>query len=215
MGVDIVKTLGEIAGADLFRRLVGPSIDLLGAKMRDRIQKTVERSDEMLEDAKATPEYIEPRLLLPLLQAASVAENETIQEMFAALLANARIPKGPEVRPAFIGMVSQLAPDEAVLLKEIKVQSNEYQSWQMGVGTVPSAQRQLAIDERSREHVRKLTESLPVLANESEEERSTRMRTCARILDGLGLVTHVNSLPIVTGLGITLLSACTPPTPKT
>jgi hypothetical protein len=122
---------------------------------------------------------------------------------------------GPEVRPAFISLVSQLAPDEAVLLKEIAFQSNEYTSWQMGVGTIPITQRQPAIDERNREHVRKLTESLPVIDRESEQDRSTRMRTCARILEALGLVSRDTVIPLLTGLGLTLLNACTPPSPKT
>jgi hypothetical protein len=214
-----LQTIGEVVGPfaaaptvkELILKMLGPTADYFGV----RLKKCFDRSDQMIEDAKATATYPPPKLLLPLAQAAMLEESEVLHEMFAALLANARIPKGPEVRPAFIGIVSQLAPDEAVLLNEIRIQSNEYQSWQMGVGTLPLAKRQLAIDERNREHVRRLIESLPVLANESEEERSSRMRTCARILDGLGLVAHVNFIPIMTGLGITLLNACTPPTPKT
>ena len=91
----------------------------------------------MIEEAKASPSFIEPRLLLPLTQAAATAEHEVLQEMFAALLANARMPQGDAVRPSFISIVSQLAPDEAVLFKRLATLTNEYlREFQMGTGTV-------------------------------------------------------------------------------
>jgi hypothetical protein len=176
MDPDAIKTIQEIgqfvapfAAAptvkELVLKMLGPTADHFGVCLK----KCFDRSDQMIEEAKATAIAPAAKLLLPLAQAAMVEESEVLQEMFAALLTNARIPTSPEVRPAFISLASQLAPDEAVLLKEIAFQSNEYTSWQMGVGTLPIAQRQLAIDERNREHVRKLIESLPVIDGESEQ----------------------------------------------
>jgi hypothetical protein len=225
MDPDTIKTIQEIgqfvaplAAAptvkELVLKMLGPTADALGERLAKNVKRCFDRSDQMVTEARVTAIAPEPNLLLPLAQAASIAENETLQEMFAALLTNARIPQGPEVRPSFISIASQLAPDEAVLLKRIASLTNEYQAWLAGAGAASPDQRDRIRKEVTEAHVRKLRDGLPAVENESAQDRTKRMNTCILILEGLGLVKRMDA-PTMTDLGWALILACAPPSPKT
>ncbi|MEO5926269.1 MAG: Abi-alpha family protein [Bryobacteraceae bacterium] len=72
----------------------------------------------MAQAAGFTPKAVPPKILFPLLEGASLEEDEGLHDMWAALLTNAASPDGAEkVRPSFTEVLRQMAPDEAVLLK--------------------------------------------------------------------------------------------------
>jgi hypothetical protein len=72
----------------------------------------------MTQEAGVAPQAVPPKLLFPILQGASVEENEDLHTMWAALLANAASPDSAEkVRPGFIAILRQMESDEAGLLK--------------------------------------------------------------------------------------------------
>ena len=55
-------------------------------------------------------------MLVPLLEAASLAEDETLAAKWAALLANATDPAADDVPPSFPGILGQLTVTEARVL---------------------------------------------------------------------------------------------------
>jgi len=60
---------------------------------------------------------IPPRLAIPLLESAALENNETLQQVWALLIANSTDPNfKPQLHPGFIEVVKQLSPDEAILL---------------------------------------------------------------------------------------------------
>jgi len=66
-------------------------------------------------DGKVNP--IPLRLAIPLLQSASIEDDDSIQELWARLIANATDPdKNIDLHPAFIEIINQLSPDEAKIL---------------------------------------------------------------------------------------------------
>jgi hypothetical protein len=66
------------------------------------------------------PQPVEPKILLPLVQAASLEADETLVEKWAALLANAADPtQKAKVQPSFVEAVRQLTPADAQLLEFI------------------------------------------------------------------------------------------------
>jgi len=72
---------------------------------------------KMAKDAGFTPQAVPIKLLFPLLEGASLEEDEDLHTLWAALLANAASPENEErVRPAFIATLRQLSRDEAELL---------------------------------------------------------------------------------------------------
>ncbi len=175
---------------ELVLKMLGPTADVLGERLAKNVKRCFDRSDQMVAEARATTIDPEPRLLLPLAQAASIAEDETLQEMFAALLANARIPDAITVRPSLISILSQMAPDEALLFRQLAALTNDIMNFQMGINSFPQPTREPMISAEQAKHMRRLTEALPFIDKESDSERGNRMRTCVLILEGLRLVEY-------------------------
>src|ERR1700722_8202066 len=107
------------------KRMLGPAADELAEMWRDQVRlyryerqlKCVEKAEKMAKDAGFTPQAVPPKILFPLLEGASLEENESLHDMWAALLANASSAQLRErVRPAYISILKQMSPDEAVML---------------------------------------------------------------------------------------------------
>lgn len=125
---DILKTVpelqkvaaiivGGIPIAEVVKRIVLPSADALGERMKNRIDRFFEKTGKMVEDAGVTPQPVPEKLLIPLLQGASLEDDEDMHTMWAALLANTASQENiRRVRPGFIAILKQMAPDEAALL---------------------------------------------------------------------------------------------------
>ena len=62
---------------------------------------------------------IELNLALPLLEEASLADSETMQDRWAALLANAADGSKPEVRRAYVTILAELTSFDASILEKI------------------------------------------------------------------------------------------------
>jgi hypothetical protein len=91
-------------------------LDLKIAEARREIaQEVLSKAQEMLREAGAEPRPVVPlKTVVPLLQYASLEEDEDLQERWAALLANA--VGSSDVHPFFPQALSQLGPIEARLL---------------------------------------------------------------------------------------------------
>jgi hypothetical protein len=125
----IAKGAGALAAAIPFtaivKRMLGPAADELAEMWRDQVRlyryerqlKCVQKAERMAEEAGFTPQAVPPKILFPLLEGASFEDNESLHDMWAALLANAASPENAgKVRPGFIATLKQMASDEAALL---------------------------------------------------------------------------------------------------
>jgi len=136
---EIIKAAPEIAkgaaalGAaipftGIVKRMLGPADDEVAEMWRDQVRvyrygrqlKLLEKAERMAQEAGFTPQPIPPKLLFPLLEGASFEDNEDLHTMWAALLANAASPDQHNVRPAFIGTLRQMSPDEALVLRYMR-----------------------------------------------------------------------------------------------
>jgi Abortive infection alpha len=126
---EIAKGAGALAAAVPFtaivKRMLGPAADELGQRFGDRVRlyrygrslDMLKKAEKMAADAGFAPKAVPIKLLFPLLEGASLEEDEDLHTMWAALLANAASPENPtKIRPAFIAILKQMAPDEAALL---------------------------------------------------------------------------------------------------
>jgi hypothetical protein len=121
---DIIKSGAVEKIADLVNRLAGPMADEVGMMLGDKVKvyrvknwiKTVEKTERLLRDARLSPNAVPPRLFLPIMDASSVEDNETLQDMWAGLLATAS-QDTDAVSPSFVETLKQLTPDEARYLK--------------------------------------------------------------------------------------------------
>jgi hypothetical protein len=127
---ELLKGGAALAGAlkltDVIKAFLGPATDEIAERFRDDIRRyrygrqleCLKKAEKMAKDAGFTPKAVPIKLLFPLLEGASLEENEDLHTMWAALLANAASPDDAEkVRPGFIAILRQMAPDEAKLLK--------------------------------------------------------------------------------------------------
>jgi hypothetical protein len=72
----------------------------------------VQKTERLLLDSGLPANAVPPRLFLPIMEASSIEDNETLQEMWAGLLATAS-HETDSVSPSFIETLKQLTPDEA------------------------------------------------------------------------------------------------------
>lgn len=109
--------------ADLIEKIAGPAAEEFGLALRDRVRifrikrqvrlwKSVEA---MLGEAGFEPKRVPLKLIEPIIAAASVEENDELQDKWAALLANAAIDNG-KVHPSFVEVLKQLTSTEVLFL---------------------------------------------------------------------------------------------------
>lgn len=111
---------------DFARKVGGQAADELGVDFGNRVRawrianavNLYTRTRRILEEAGLPANAVPPRLFLPLVEAASVEDSESLQEMRAGLLATAT--QAPdEVPPSFVETLKQMTPDEAKYIDKI------------------------------------------------------------------------------------------------
>jgi len=122
---EIAKQTLEPVG-DLVKRIAGPLADEIGEALAlvarpYRIMLSVkmfQKTQQMLKEAGVTPHSVPPRLFLPILENASIQDDEDLHTRWAALLANAAASPN-FVHPSHIEILKQLAPEDAILLDKL------------------------------------------------------------------------------------------------
>jgi hypothetical protein len=111
---------------DLFHKLAGPLAEELGLMFGDKAREyrvrnwiSVEKQvRQMLAEANAEPHSIPPRQFLPLLEGASLEDEPTLQERWAALIANFATSDF-DMPAVFIEFLKELSPIEAIALNRM------------------------------------------------------------------------------------------------
>jgi hypothetical protein len=106
--------------------LAGPLAEELGMLMADKVKlyrvknwvNVVQKTERILAKANLPPNAVPPRLFLPICDASSVEEDETLQDLWAGLLASAS-EKSDSLPPSFVETLKQLTPNEAIGLEDI------------------------------------------------------------------------------------------------
>ena len=91
--------------------------DALKVRRFSRQLKLFERVQKLIADAGFEPQQVKDSISIPLLTAATLQDDESLQQKWACLLANAANPAAV-VHPAFVEILSALAPLDAVVLDE-------------------------------------------------------------------------------------------------
>jgi hypothetical protein len=119
---------------DVVKRIAGPLADEIGESLAliarpYRIAlslKMFQKTQRMLKEAQLTAQPVPPRLFLPMLDAASIENDEDLHTKWSALLANAA--SSPDrVHPSFIEVLKQLTPHDARLLDKLYTATNDQQ----------------------------------------------------------------------------------------
>jgi hypothetical protein len=109
-------------------KLLGPSADELGLVIGEHARiyrlknafRLFKRANEMTTEAGFEPKQVSMKSLLPLLEGASLEDDESLADKWAALLSNASDPASKTtMKPAYAEILRQLIPQEVQLLDKI------------------------------------------------------------------------------------------------
>lgn len=117
-----------VVAQPFLERLLGPATEELGQTLADsirvrRLKKSLahlKRVQEICAEADFQPRRLSLKAVLPILEAASLEDDERLSEMWAALLANAAKPVEPVEHPAFVEVLRQLSSADALALDEFR-----------------------------------------------------------------------------------------------
>jgi hypothetical protein len=112
--------------ADIVHKLAGPFAEEYGLLLADKAKvyrvrnwvNVVKKTQGILNEAKLPPNAVPPRLFLPIIEASSLEEDETLQDLWAGLLASAS-EESDSLSPSFIETLKLLTPGHAVALGSI------------------------------------------------------------------------------------------------
>jgi hypothetical protein len=117
---DPLSTLALATGGAFLGKFVGPAAESLGKVAWERAQQLGTKATALLAAVGREPQPVEPKLLVPLVQAASLETDESLADKWAALLANSADSASRQViKPAFIEILRQLTSEEGVLLSKL------------------------------------------------------------------------------------------------
>ena len=115
-----VAVAKEFAG-----KLVNPALEEGGGLLQDTIKfwrfknqiNIVLKAKAFLEKKGIDPQLVLPKTAVPLLEKGSLENDETMQDRWAVMLANAASPGGQDgVKPSFPDVLANLSPQEVALL---------------------------------------------------------------------------------------------------
>jgi hypothetical protein len=116
MAADLI-TISTTAALTQF---IGPAFKHLGEQALERVRQVTDKAVSQLKAVGREPQPVEPKLLIPLAQTASLEPDPTLIDLWAALLANAADPaQNAPVLPGFTEVLRQLTPTDAVILAHI------------------------------------------------------------------------------------------------
>jgi hypothetical protein len=195
---------------DLVMKLTGPAAEEYGlmwaesVRMRrtKRLVNGLTKTKRMVEEAGFEPQIVPDKLLLPIFEGMSVEDDESLQAMWAALLANASSPENAEkVRPGFIAILKQMTRDEGRLLNWIFDQQGH-----------PAVRISALVVQHSCE-----TTPSEALPRSSSDEGSSELGVCLNGLEASFLIQMHDFKELsephyaLTARGYAFVTACRPP----
>lgn len=157
LGLPAVYRAGQVAAnvsTDCLKRVLGPVGDEAGKALAHPLREwnekrvklgmqTLEAAAKMLEDGGRQATAVPGRILFPLLQAASIEENDQLRKMWATLLANsADSERRADMLPSFVLILQALSPVEAVVLEAVYYDENKTDSKDFRIGYLPEPKDQ-------------------------------------------------------------------------
>lgn len=135
MEEEIIKVAGKaltlttaLKLAKAFGESIKPGFEELGLLIQDKVRSwrfrnqinTLLKARDFLDKKGINPQQVPLKVLAPLLENCSLEEEESMQNRWAALLANAADPNfEEEIRPSFTSILKDLSPKDASILDGI------------------------------------------------------------------------------------------------
>jgi hypothetical protein len=191
-------------------KILGPAADEIGEIGRDYVKglrtrnvgRTLTDAATLLDATGREAQAVPLKVLDPLLNAASMEEEATLAEKWAALLANAADPaQQAPVQPAFVEVLRQLTATDAQVVSRL-YQAAEHSSGTEKMHTVFPAGMMSGL---------KLTQDQMRLSMDN----LIRLQLCKPVATYGGYSTESFEMPsavLMTTFGLRFIQSCTPPT---
>jgi hypothetical protein len=129
-GADVAKAGAMVAGAaipftGIVKSILGPAAEEIAERIRDEVRlyrfskqvRLLKKAEAIAKAAGFVPKAVPIKVLFPLLEGASLEDHEDLQDMWAALLANASNHVTADlVRPSFSDLLKIMTSDMAKML---------------------------------------------------------------------------------------------------
>lgn len=145
-------SLGASVSEGILRRVLGPAADEVGLILKDKVHyyrqknlsKMVSRGLEMIANSGVEPHEIPLRTLIPIIERASVEDDEYLSEKWSRLFASASASQfKTDSHPCFPQILSELSPLDVLLLDKLWIPGRP-KSW----SEFKNQQLESGIDER-------------------------------------------------------------------
>jgi hypothetical protein len=212
LAVDFAKTVGGPAAREL-GLFLAEEVKTIGSIREAKRMTTLARAAEMVKAAGFEPQQIPRKILVPILEGASLEDDPDLTERWAALLANAsREGAGAAAGPRFPYILQQISPLEALILDYLRSHHADQQKYSGGVwlhwfGSVELIGGVLQIDGRT---VLLACDNLTSLGI-TQREPTLRKGLDGPKLDQQSFVATDGKGTRLSELGLRFLEACTKP----
>lgn len=201
---------GVKVGSELIRELLAPSARVLGEGMaaglqswRDirvaKFEQITEQAVRMLSEAKHSTRPVPARMLIPIIERASLEDEPELVRVWAALLANSASIQGM-VLPSFPKILEELSPSEVRMLSTLQAGSRDVKKLREAEQTVGKLMRHVGTQDELHLAVINL-ERLQLVRAELGHN------PFARVPDNMLLQANIG----LTNFGARFVLACTPP----
>jgi hypothetical protein len=147
-----IKEAWEVA-KDFLAKLAGPAAEEVGFLLQDQVRfyrfknqlRILAKAQKMLHDAKIKPSQVPLRTLVPILEGASLEDDDYLSTKWAGLLASAASGESPLFyHPSYAKILAQLSPNDAKYLDqlaqyaelkndEVHMKQSDYQSFKQSM----------------------------------------------------------------------------------
>jgi hypothetical protein len=119
---------GLAAAQGLIQKLFGPAAEEIGLMLRDKARvyrvknllSVLAKTDKLLREKSVDPHPVPLRTLLPIIEGASIEDDESLSQKWAGLLASAAaLPDPSAAHPSFPRILGEITPREAVMLERL------------------------------------------------------------------------------------------------
>ena len=199
---DPLSTLALATGGAFLGKFVGPAAESLGKVAWERAQQIGQKATALLIASGREPKSVEPKLLVPLIQAAALESDESLSDKWAALLANAADPaQRVQIQPGFVVVLQQLTPTDARVVEQL---------YQAAEGISGMEKQHTVFSAGIMSHL-KLTEQEMRLSMDT----LLRLQLCRAVATHGGYSVESFVMPsalLMTTFGLHFTQACAPPT---
>lgn len=210
------------SGGEMLRKIAGPLAEEIGESMgvvarhyRFKLAlRMYQKTERMLIDAGISPHAVPPRLFLPMIENASVQDNEELHTRWAALLANAAASPD-SVHPSYIEVLRQLTPKDAELLDKLYdscagKRDRKVQPWVKSI-TWAERGRRIASGENPQEQFDNLVR-LGLIATEYDlDANKIKVKIPRSGRGGTRVDAKLESDDYLTAFAVRFVEACRPP----